>query len=179
MNRLAVLILAGALISPCISYAQHGRHADEKGQEETAKVINSLHYAMAVQAVPDQVPQFKAATKSTAAARKNVQELQQKAAANAAGVGADIKLVIQSVDQAKADNDTFVKNFTSPQKSLLKDFVKKLNKADSEVTKSYRELDKAGDNMAKVAEAAEKLEKALTDFQKDQADLGAEMGIQS
>lgn len=189
MNRFIVLLLAGAMLAlPCSSYAQHGGHGgqhggggkggergDPKAAEESAKVINDLHYAMAVQATPDQVPQFKAAAASIQAARQRAAELQKLA--DGADIPALIKTLSDAVEQARSDNDSFVKNFTPPQKSLLKNLVKKLNKADSEVAKSSRDLDQHSGDKARVASAAAQLQKALADFQKQQADLGAEMGL--
>ncbi len=79
-------------------------------------------------------------------------------------------------------NKSFVKSFSKSQKSGLKELTKKLDKADSEVTKQKKALDQRlglpQGNDEGVASMADKLEKALTDFQAQQLSLGKEMGIQ-
>jgi chromosome segregation ATPase len=64
----------------------------------------------------------------------------------------------------------------------LKELSKKLEKADSEVAKQWKALDKqlveAKADREGIAGAADKLEKALAEFQAQQLNLGKEMGIQ-
>jgi 5'-deoxynucleotidase YfbR-like HD superfamily hydrolase len=76
-----------------------------------------------------------------------------------------------------------VKSFTKSQKAGLKELTKKLEKADSEVAKLWKDLERqlggAKANSEAIAGAADKLEKALEEFQNQQIGLGKEMGIQN
>ena len=87
----------------------------------------------------------------------------------------------EAVDEAQGSNQDFVKSFTKSQKAGLKELTKKLEKAESEVTKQWKDLEKQIGEAKAVSEAiagtADKLEKALEEFQSQQVELGKEMGI--
>ena len=144
----------------------------------------SIH-ALAVQARPDQVSQFQTLAKSTAAARKQAEELLHLAGKenNAADFSKQTAALKDAVEEVQGGNESFVKSFSKSQKSGLKELTKKLQKADSEVGKQRKALDqqlgRAKGESAAIAGTADKLEKALTEFQTQQVSLGKEMGIET
>ncbi len=87
----------------------------------------------------------------------------------------------EAVEEAQGSNQDFVKSFTKSQKAGLKELTKKLEKAGSEVTKQWKDLEKQLGGVKAVSEdiagTADKLEKALEEFQTQQIELGKEMGI--
>jgi 5'-deoxynucleotidase YfbR-like HD superfamily hydrolase len=124
-------------------------------------------------------------TKSTETARKLAQEL--SAASGKVDSAADFTrrtaALKDAVEEALGGNLDFVKSFTKSQKAGLKELTKKLEKADSEVAKLWTDLERqlggAKANSEAIAGAADKLEKALEEFQNQQIGLGKEMGIQN
>jgi len=88
-----------------------------------------------------------------------------------------------AMEEAQGGNQDFVKSFTKSQKAGLKELTKKLEKADSEVAKQWKDLEKQlGEpkaNKEAIPDTAERLEKALEEFQSQQISLGKEMGIQT
>jgi len=59
--------------------------------------------------------------------------------------------------------------------------IKKLSKADVDIGKDSEALQKLGgseSNGKKVSALVQRLDKALTDFQSEQIDIGKQMGIQ-
>src|SRR6476661_5957210 len=87
-------------------------------------------------------------------------------------------LAVQATPDQVSRFQSLAKSFTKSQKSGLKELTKKLDKADSEVTKQKKALDQRlglpQGNDEGVASMADKLEKALTDFQEQQLSLGKE-----
>ena len=76
-----------------------------------------------------------------------------------------------------------MQTFSAPQKSGLKDITKKLDKANSDVTKGSkaltRDLERSQIAGQQISGVAEKLDKALGDLQTRQLAIAKEMGIQS
>jgi ABC-type transporter Mla subunit MlaD len=122
-------------------------------------------------------------TKSTEAARKLAQELAQiSGKADSSTEFAKKSAALKSaVEEAQGANQDLVKSFTKSQKAGLKELTKKLEKADSAVGKQWKDLEKqlSGVKAANegIAGSADKLEKALEEFQAQQIELGKEMGI--
>jgi hypothetical protein len=75
-----------------------------------------------------------------------------------------------------------VKSFSASQESGLKPLIKKLSKADADVSKQRKaltlELGRSTIEGKKIAGTVQKLDRALTGFQTEQLDIGKEMGIQ-
>jgi hypothetical protein len=146
--------------------------------------LKDFKRAVALQASPDQVIQFQRLTKSTQAARKDAQDLRLLAGSeNKPDLLQHADLLTGAVEEALTENEKFVKGFSAAQKSGLKDTTKKLGKANSEVTKQSKVLTRGlgpnGNNGRQIISTAEKLEKALGDFQAKQCSIGSEMGIQA
>jgi chromosome segregation ATPase len=193
MNRVAAMVM-GAMLSlyaaPSL-LAQHGGGHGGGGGGHGAPGVGSVadtsltdfNRALAVQATPDQTSHFPELTKSTETAKKRAQELSQSGtkvpdSTEFAQRSAALK---SAMEEAQGANQDFVKSFTKSQKAGLKELTKKLEKAESEVGKQWKDLEKQLDGVKAVNEGiagnADKLEKALTEFQSQQIELGKEMGI--
>jgi ATP phosphoribosyltransferase regulatory subunit HisZ len=97
-------------------------------------------------------------------------------------LSSQISALKDAVDEAQSSQDRFLRSFSDKQKSGLKDFTKKLEKADSAVLKALKTLDENSgrpNNSKQIASSADKLEQALTSFQSEQHKLAEEMGIAS
>ena len=79
-----------------------------------------------------------------------------------------------AVEDAQGGNKYFLKSFSKSQKAGLKELTKKLEKADSEVAKQKKVLDQqlgAKSDSGTIAGTADKLEKALAEFQTQQIEF--------
>jgi hypothetical protein len=142
--------------------------------------INDFNRAVALQATPDQIAQFRQLTKSTEAASKKAQTLVQHTGNNADSSGyADLN---DAVDETQSNYQRFLGSFSTSQQSGLKPLTKKLSKADSDVAKQSKaltqELGQSQIDSKKIGNVVEKLNQALTSLQTEQLDIGKEMGIQ-
>ncbi len=189
MHPLHRLALAAILLF-CASGAlgQHARHGGGRGASGSAGTgdssLQDFNRALAVQATPDQASRFQSLAKSTEAARKQAQELFRLAAKadDPSEFSQHVAALKDSVEDVQGGNRSFVRSFSKPQKSGLKELTKKLDKADSEITKQKKAFDQRlglpqGEDEG-VAILADKMEKALAEFQAQQLNLGKEMGIQ-
>jgi hypothetical protein len=162
-------------------FAQGGHGGPPKPSTDTS--IQDFKRAMAVQAAPDQVSDFKMLAKNVDDAIKQAHDLQQQASAatDATGLYKPGTTLKDTIDQIQNDSQAFVKAFTRAQTEFLKDHTKKLAKAQSELTKENKNLDEQARRSLidpkQLADAAGRVEKALTDVQSQQLSLGDEMGI--
>lgn len=193
MKRLRWL-MCGAVLTMCTQAAvaqHHGQggsgSSSGRGQSGSSNSdeLKDFKKAVAVQASPDQVTQFRELVKSTEAAKKNTQDFLLLASnsgkADAAGnnisqhdLSTKMESLAGAVEEVQTENEQFLRTFSSTQKSLLKDETKKLGKANSEVAKQGKTLN-AGEGDKR--DAVEKLDKALEDLAGKQAALGTVMGI--
>jgi len=144
--------------------------------------MNDFSRAIALQATPEQVAWFQQLTKSTEAARKEVQSLIQQAESANKPESSRYAELSDSAEEAQSNNQRFVRSFSISQQSGLKPLIKKLSKADSDVSKQSKaltqELGRLKMNDKKIANVVEKLDNVLTGFQAEQLEIGKEMGIQ-
>jgi hypothetical protein len=147
--------------------------------------LKEFNRAMAVQATKDQSAQFMSWVKSTEIAKKRTTDLAREIeVANGAtnGFSGHITALRDAADESKNAQERFLQSFSNTQKSGLKEFTKKLEKADSAVRKELKKLseDSGGrdNNSKQFASSAERLGQALTSLQTEQHRLGDEMGIQ-
>lgn len=172
-------------------WAQHGGHGGggrhgtpgaASGDTSDAG-LTDFNHALAVQANSDQTAHFPELTSSTERARKLAQDLAGPGAKadSATDFSRRAAALKDAVEEAQGANQDFVKSFTKSQKAGLKEMTKKLEKADSEVTKQWKDLERQIGGAKAVSEgiagAADRLEKALEEFQGQQIELGKEMGI--
>ena len=194
MHRLHGLALAAVLLFGTYgALGQQGGHgggrrgapgsAGSGGTSDTS--LQDFNHALAVQATADQTSQFQSLTKSTEAARKQAQDLLRLAAKadEQAEFSQHVTALKDAVEDVQSGNQSFVRNFSKSQKSGLKELTKKLDKADAEVAKQKKALERRlglpqGDDEG-VASLADKMEKALEELQARQMSLGKEMGIEA
>jgi hypothetical protein len=180
------------LISAPLAFAQYhggGGHRNGGGvsgptPDTSNSDIRGLQRAMAVQATPDQIVQFRQLNDSTQSARRRLQELLKLPASTPKPDWVHNTYPMTSdVEEALAENERFLQSFTKEQKDGLKKFSKQLLKADSAITndnkKLSRDLESDAVGGAQIAGTIERLKKALDDFQSQQLAIAAEMGIQS
>jgi hypothetical protein len=192
VHRLAGLA-AIVLLCTLAALGQHGgpgggRRSASSGTGSGATTDSGLrdfNHALAVQATPDQASRFQSLAKSTEEARKQSQDLLRldAKADDPADFSQHVAALKDAVEGVQSGNRSFVKSLSKSQKAGLKELTKKLDKADSEVTKQKKVLDRRlglpqGDDEA-VASLAGNMEKALAGFQAEQLSLGKEMGIQA
>ena len=192
VNRPMVLAIGTLLLlSASTLLAQHGGHggggrrgSPGAGSADTSDAgLADFNRALAVQATTDQISHFPQLTKSTEAARKLAQDCSglRGKADSATEFSRRTAALREAVEEAQGSNQDFVKSFTKSQKAGLKELTKKLEKADSEVGKLWKDLERQLGGAKAVTEAialtADKLEKALEEFQSQQIELGKEMGI--
>ena len=189
MNRLWLVCGIVLLLNPYALLAQRrGGHgagtARPPAGESSTDDLKDFKRAIALQASPDQVAQFRRLTESTQVARKSVQDL-VKLAENASKTDLfrSTDHLAGALDKAQTDNQNFLQSFSDVQKSGLKEITKKLGKANSDVTKRSkaltRDLERSRIAGQQISGAAEELDKALSDLQARQFAIGSEMGIQS
>ena len=191
LNRSRLLICLIVLVTcPYALLAQHGGRGSGAAPPSTGTStpapsnsdMNDFSRAVALQATPDQQARFTQTTKSTDAARKQAQTLIQRAENSSQVDSPAYAQLSDAVDDARSTNRQFVNTLSASQQSGLKQVIKKLSKADVEISKDSealsQELEHSEVDRKKVSGIAQKLDKALTDFQSEQIDIGKQMGIQ-
>jgi hypothetical protein len=190
MNRLLWLLCGIVLLmNPYALLAQrrggHGAGAARAPAGESgADDLKDFKRAIALQASPDQVAQFRRLTESTQAARKTAQDL-LKLAVNPSKTDSfrSTDELASALDKARTDNQKFLQSFSAVQRSGLKEVTKKLDRANSDVASRSkaltRDLERSPIAGQQYSGIAEKLDKALGDLQARQLAVGTEMGIQS
>jgi hypothetical protein len=159
-----------------------GAGANTSGPAADTPEIKDFNRLMAVQATESQTQQFQAVAKSTEAARKQAHDLMEQAeSANASiDLTSQTAALKDAVDGARSWNDYFVKTFSNAQVSGLKEFTKKLSKAEFDVMRERGALDqdsRGAVDSKRISTTAERLEKVLTKFQAEQLSMADEMGI--
>ena len=189
MNRSSVLLCQIVLLT-CSStlLAQRGGHSAGRPSTGASNPtpntsdMNDFSRAIALQATPNQIAQFQQLNKSTEAASKQAQNLIQPLKNAIAPNSSRYTDLSDALDEAQTNIQRFVGSFSSAQQSGLKPQIKKLSKADSDVSKQgkslARELERSQIDDKKLAAVTEKLDKSLTGFRTELIDLGKEMGIQ-
>ncbi len=183
---IVLLLCAPGLLAQHVGGGGHRRGTPGTGTSGTSDTgLTDFNHALAVQATPDQASRFLSLAKDTEAARKQAQDLFRLAAKadEPAEFSRHVASLKDAVEEVQSGNRSFVKSFSKSQKSGLKELTKKLDKADSEITKQKKALDQRlglpqGDDEG-VASLADKMEKALAEFQAQQLSLANEMGIQA
>lgn len=150
--------------------------------------LQGFNQAMADQATGPQITEFQIVVKSTDAAKAELQALlaghgKENAAALSAPVDRNLNpsSLDLSLETARSESKKFIEEFSAVQKSGLKDFTKRLQKADSDLEQETKRLDEdlhaTSVSGPEVAARAESLSKALAEFSNQQLALGREMSI--
>ncbi len=182
MSRVARVVVSMVVVLASQAVLAQGRQGGPpKPSNDTS--IQDFKRAMAVQAAPDQIADFQSIAKNTADAMQQAHLLAEKAGAASDGTGfyKPASALKDAIDQIENNSRSFVKGFSKAQTVLLKDNLKKLSKAQSEVTKESKGLDEQLKRPAidpqGLAEVAGRVEKGLTELQIQQLSLADEMGI--
>jgi hypothetical protein len=80
-----------------------------------------------------------------------------------------------AVADAQIDAAKFLASFSDAQRAGLKEYLKKISKANGELTKQSKRLEDSKNDTS----AAEKIDRALSEMQASQLAMGTEMGINS
>lgn len=158
---------------------QHGGHGISLGGNvytqpngvDEKDSLKDFHQALAVQATSQQITDFQQLVKDTGAAHD-----QLTAFASAKSPRDGIVALDQSVEFARAANRKFQDGLSEPQKSGLRDILRRLDKADSDLTQEARRIDQTIESGGSASNAAS-LDTALAGFSDAQFALGREMGI--
>lgn len=185
----ALIVGSAALVRPSAATAQrHGGGGAGTGGLGTISrptgvdekdSLKDFHDAMAVQATGAQITEFQAVVKSTDAAKAELQAFVSghgKAAVAADSTPANAGLD-RSLARARGENKKFLDGFSSPQKTGLKETLKRLEKAESDLDQEQRKLDQGLQLAAASGLNTDALDKALEVFANQQLTLGREMGI--
>jgi hypothetical protein len=198
---ITIIVLGAALLAcPRGVFAQHGGGGGRIGGSaagggglsagnhasgvDAKDDLRDFHQIMAVQASNEQKIAYAAMVKSTAAAGAELQrfvELLRKGQNPPEIAGRD-KSFEEAIETSRTLNKRFQEGFSEAQKSGLKEIIKRLGKADSELAQQAKVLDQeveANTAAPQMAGSAQNLARALTSFQHEQADLGEEMSIAS
>jgi hypothetical protein len=139
--------------------------------------LKDFHRAVAVQATSQQIAEFQEMIKATSAAQDKLHALM----AVSGKPGAES---VSSLDQVflevRTRNQKFQDGFSEPQKSGLRDTIKRLEKADADLDQETKRFDQEMQSEAPPVEASARaagLDKATADFSNEQLALGREMGI--
>jgi hypothetical protein len=145
--------------------------------------LKDFNKAIALQATPDQVQQYRELSGIVEAARKSAQDLLLAANGSNPKAFQNQDSLSDAVAEAHTANEKFVRSFSAAQKAGLKAQTKKLEKSNSEIAKHIESLARVlGQGAGKdkqISSAADKLEKALSTLQANQRLIGDEMGIQN
>lgn len=144
--------------------------------------LKDFHRALAVQATTEQIAQFQALVKVSDAAQASLTAfLQQQSQVRPTGSGAIAVQIDQLLQNLRADNQKFVDGFSAAQKSGLKELLKKLGKAGSDLEANQHRFDESLDTKGitntGIQAQGDSLAKSLTDFSNQDLVLGREMGI--
>ncbi len=185
-----VSVVAMLLLCPLFVVGQHGGHRGSTGSSGGTTTpaedpdLATFKHAVAVQASEEQIAQFHRMIKSTQTAERQAHDLRNVSAGenDSEGLTSKATSLQDSIEEAQSENRDFRRSFSDSQEAGLKNLTKKLTKSDSAVSKGAKaitqELDERTLAAERLVKAAANLEKALTEFQSDQMNLGKEMGIQ-
>lgn len=190
----AVILAAGALTHPCGLVAQRGGAGrsigsgsevvgglDNLGKPSGVSVRDDLkdfHDALAVQASSEQIVEFGALQKSTAAARASLQSLAndpQGDKKSASQVHPD-EAFLQALEAAHNGTKKFLDGLSERQKIGLKEMVRRVTKANSDLAESSRDIHPTADTRV-TSSLLQNIDHVLANLQNEQLGLGDEMGI--
>jgi hypothetical protein len=201
ISGLKRVVLAAALLGcPCGMLAQHGSPGGgglagsagggglsgpagrATGVSEKDE-LKDFREVLAVQATSQQIVQYASMVKIAEAASAELRSFQERLDKEKGGseVASRSVTLDQALERARAENKKFLDGLSERQKSGLKEIIKKIAKADSDLEQQAKVLDQvvadAKTVPQQIVSSAQGLENALTSFRSQQADLGKEMSI--
>ena len=133
--------------------------------------LKDFHQALAVQATSPQIADFQQLVKNTSAAHNQI-----AAFASAKSPRDGAAAVDQALESARATSRKFQDSLSEPQKSGLREILRRLDKADSDLTQEAKRFDQTVESGGSAPNAAS-LDTALASFSNAQFAMGREMGI--
>ncbi|MGB8064333.1 MAG: hypothetical protein WCF26_20765 [Candidatus Sulfotelmatobacter sp.] len=137
--------------------------------------LKDFHQALAVQATSQQITNFQQLVKNASAAHD-----QLAAFASAKSPRDGIAALDQSLESARVATKKFQDGLSEEQKSGLRETLRRLDKADSDLAQEAKRFDQTVESetaAAGTAPNAANLDTALASFSNAQLALGREMGI--
>ncbi len=158
-----------------------GRSGPATGLDEKDD-LKTFHETLALQANSQQIIEYKLMMKDTESASAELRAFLEQAAKenNASAIADRDKAFEQALEKARAENTAFLQKLSDRQKAGLRDTIKKLVKTNSDLAQVAKVLPLAIDTKtggSLIANSAQSLQRTLTSFQNQQADLGEEMSI--
>lgn len=154
----------------------------EESEEDTKKDLKAFDQIMAVQASAEQKVAFTRMQQDFEGATtqlKSFRELVEKKPA--ASVQPDSGTAVSEIlDRARTGNQRFLASFSAAQESGLKELIKRVEKADSDLGRestAFHEMFQAPQTAANAASVAGNLDKALAGFESVAMAMGREMSI--
>jgi len=182
-------ILTLASVQPALAQHHGGGHRNGGGASGPTPDtkngdLKGFERAVALQATPEQIAQFRSLSVSTQSAQKRAQDLLQLPASTPKPEWIHNSYPLTNdVEEALAENEKFLQSFSKEQKDGLKKFSKKLQKSDSEITNHSKTLSRGLENDAaggeQIAGVIGKLNQSLNELRSAQLAIATEMGIQS
>ena len=145
--------------------------------------LKGFHEALALQASSQQIVQYNLMVKSAENASAELRAfVEQVTKDNKPSAVADRdKSVEQALEKARTESSTFLQGLSDRQKAGLKETIKKLAKADSDLAQQAKAMTlEVGDTIAdaqQIANFAQNLDRTLTSFHSQQLELGEEMSV--
>ena len=149
---------------------------------DTKDDLKDFHEVLALQATSEQVAEYNLMLKITESATAELQALvEQLKSNNPAELQTRKNDLTQKTESARSANAKFVDHLTDRQKSGLRENLKRLSRADSDLTQQLRTLDiqisEGKTESQQIAASTEALDRALLAFHSAQLALGNEMNI--
>ena len=174
------VIFGHILLTSALAAQDHGGHGisigggnvygQPNGVDEK-DTLKDFHQALAVQATSQQIAAFQQLVKNTGAAHD-----QLAAFASAKSPRDGVAALDQALESARTANHKFQDGLSEPQKSGLRELLRRLDKADSDLTQEAKRFDQTVESGGGTSNPAS-LDTALTSFSNEQFALGREMGI--
>lgn len=145
--------------------------------------LKDFNHIVALQASPEQTAAFNNILKDMDAAAERLQSLHDLLSKKptAAGISLSDNGLNHEIGKIRTDNQNFLATFSDPQKSGLKEAIKKLLKADADLTAEMKNLDRGVVDYTSggeaIFDAVPAVDKTFSSFRSAQLALGDEMSI--
>jgi hypothetical protein len=152
---------------------------------DTKDDLKGFHEVLALQATGPQIVQFKAMLKTTETVAADLRRIEDLAAKGEIGELGELKdsdaRLKQAMEAARAANAKFLEQLSDPQKSGLKENIRRLTRIDSELVQQFRIVDgqvaAAKPALQQITASTQDLDRTLASFQGEQIEVGDEMSI--
>lgn len=177
---LVAMIFAGA--SP-LALAQRGGRAGGLGYPGHNQSMENLQKKIKLQTTEEQRAQLRTCSELSEGLRLLAAEM--KNPGNLSGI--ELGRVRQQwsgspLQTMQGDHQTFLRSLNVDQQAALKDRLRKIDKAWSELSSRFKTMDldlaQTAPNTKVLANHAKEMEKSLKKWQKQHRELGSEMGIE-